>query len=74
MIVLHVCKGKIFLSILINGTCHLCTLVDHWHAPHNTLEHIHAKILVSALELQVSRVDTYGEVVNHRLKLNNTSS
>jgi hypothetical protein len=45
----------------INGKCHLCTLqstcrplCSMGHAPHNTIEHTHAKILVSALERQVS--------------------
>ena len=35
------------------------------HAPHNIVEHTHTKILVSALECQVSWGDTYGEVVDH---------
>ena len=35
------------------------------HTPHNTIEHTHAKILVSALERRVSWGDTAGEVVGH---------
>ena len=31
--------------------------------PHNTIGHTHAKILVNALERQVSRGDTYGELI-----------
>ena len=34
-----------------------------------TIEHAHAKILVSALECQVSWGDNYGEVVNHQCNL-----
>ena len=41
----------------------------HRHPPHNTIEHTHAKILVSALERQVSSDDTYGEGVNHHCSL-----
>ena len=39
------------------------------HAPHNNIEHTRAKILVSALERQVSWGDTYGEVVYHQCNL-----
>ena len=35
------------------------------HAPHNTIEHTHAMILVSTLEWQVSCGDTNDEVVDH---------
>ena len=40
---------------------HFRQLVEHMHAPHNTA---HAKILVSALERQVSWGDNYDEVVH----------
>ena len=40
--------------------------MEHRHLHHNTIEHTHTKILVRALERQVSRDDTYGEVVNHQ--------
>jgi hypothetical protein len=43
--------------------------VEHIHLPHNTIEHTHAKILVSALEHQVSLDDTYGEIGNHQCNL-----
>ena len=58
-----------------NGKCHLCILWSTCrplchiarHAPHNTIiEHTHAKVLVIALECQVSWVDTYDEDVNHQ--------
>ena len=39
------------------------------HVPHKTIEHTHAKILESALEHQVSGVDTHGEVVNDQYNL-----
>jgi hypothetical protein len=50
-----VCKRKIFLSIVMASVIcvHFSQVVDHcvtWHAPHNTIEHTHAKILVSTLE------------------------
>ena len=35
------------------------------HAPINTIEHDHAKILISALERQASWSGNYGEVVDH---------
>ena len=35
------------------------------HRPHNIFEHTHTKILVSALECQVSRGDTNDEAVDH---------
>ena len=38
---------------------HLYTL------PHNIIEHTHAKILVIALERQVSQGDTKAKVVDH---------
>jgi hypothetical protein len=43
------------------------------HAPHNTIEHAHAKILVSTLECQVSRGDTYYEIINRQCILEYTS-
>ena len=39
--------------------------VTHRHAPHNTIEHTHAKILVNANEFQVPWDDNSGEVVDH---------
>ena len=59
MFYILVCKKKIFLSIqMASVICvHLSQLVDHYgnrHPPHNTIELPHAKILVSALECQVS--------------------
>ena len=68
-----VCKRKVVLSIL-NASV-ICVgfsqLVDHYHrhAFHNIIEHTHAKMLVSALERQVSGGDTYDEVVNRQCNL-----
>ena len=39
--------------------------MSHSHAPHNTIEHTHAKLFISALGRQVSQGDTHGEVVDH---------
>ena len=39
------------------------------HTPQNTIEHTHAKTLVSALEHQVSWGDTYDDEVNHQCNL-----
>ena len=44
-------------------------IVEHRHPPHNTIEHTHDMILVSTLKWQVSRDNTYGEVVNHQCNL-----
>ena len=48
-----------------NAKCQLCTflvnlkiIVLHKHTPRDIVEHTHTKILVSALECQVSRGDT----------------
>jgi hypothetical protein len=43
--------------------------MQHRHAPHTTIKHTRAKILVSALESQVSRGDSNGEGVCHMCKL-----
>jgi hypothetical protein len=43
--------------------------VEHAHTPHNTIERPHAKVLVSAIENQVLRGDTSGEVVDHSCNL-----
>ena len=48
---------------------HCSQLVDHRHAPRITIEHSHAKIVVSALERQVAQDDTYSKVVNHQCNL-----
>jgi hypothetical protein len=43
-------------------------LIDHcvtWHTPHNTIGHTHAKMIVTALERQVSLGDTTGEVIDY---------
>ena len=40
---------------------------------HNTIDDTQAKILVSALERQVSWLDTYGEVLNHQYNIAYTS-
>ena len=39
------------------------------HAPHETVEHTHANILLRALECQPSWVGTYGDIVNHQFNL-----
>ena len=54
-----VCKGKIFFSMLMARVIcvhfsQLVDIVEHRHPPHNIIEHTYAKILVSALECQVS--------------------
>lgn len=43
------------------------------HTPHNNIEHAHAKILVSALEHQMSRGEHNGEIVGHWCNLAYTS-
>ena len=46
---------------------HFSQIVDRCgnrHSPHNAIERPHAKILVSALEHQTSKDDTYHEIVN----------
>ena len=50
-----------FVYTLVN----LQTIVQHMHKPHNTIEHTRAKILVSALERQVSWGDIDDKVVDH---------
>ena len=65
------CKRRIFLSILMASVIcvHFSQLVDHYvhmHPPHNIIEITHSKILVSALQHQVSRGDTYSEVADHQ--------
>ncbi len=53
-----------------NGKClcvHLDQVVDRCgnrHSPHNTIERPRAMILVTALEHQASKDDTYHEIVN----------
>ena len=37
--------------------------------PYSSVEHNHAKIIVSVLECQLSRGDTHGEVLNHECNL-----
>ena len=59
MFYIIVCKKKISLSILTTSVIcvHLSQIVDHCrnvHPPHTTIEHPHAKIVISALERQVS--------------------
>ena len=51
---------------------HFSQLVDccgNRHPPHYTIERLYAKMLIRALERQVSQVDNYGEVVNHQCHL-----
>jgi mannitol/fructose-specific phosphotransferase system IIA component (Ntr-type) len=43
------------------------------HTPHNIIEHTHSKILVIALERQVSWDDNIGEVVDHLCNLAHSS-
>ena len=47
----------------------LQTIAEHRHPPHNTIGNSHAKILVSALERQVSWDNIDGEFVNHQCNL-----
>ena len=39
------------------------------YTPHNNIEHTHVRLIVSALERQVSQGDTNGEVVDHQCNL-----
>ena len=50
-----------FVVTIVN----LKAILLHRPTPHNTIEHTHAKILVSALERQVSLGDTNDEVLDH---------
>jgi hypothetical protein len=43
------------------------------HTPHNTIEHTHAKILVSAFERQISWGGIIDEIVGHQHNLAYTS-
>ena len=57
---------------VLYAMCHLCTflvtlkiVMQHKRTPHNTIGRTNAKILVSALDRQVSCGDTNDEVVDH---------
>jgi hypothetical protein len=51
--------------ICVHFSQHIDHYVTYRHEPRNIIEHTHAKLLVSALERQVSWGDTNDEVVDH---------